>query len=170
MKKFVTLVEDMNTIKESVEEMTATQLAEEMEKTVQKIFPKSYAKANYGVNLGPSITLRFTLGKDNKEYSNGILQNDPAHHILMIQDGLGREGNIVGKLSMEMVQGGYFHTNPDPVKDKYMAMGSHKVGYRKVSGDSKKIITGVKKYFEKLKKELKANEKNIYNYTLKGKF
>jgi hypothetical protein len=168
MKKYVTLVEGLNTVKEPVESMTAKELATEMEKTVLKVFPKSYARASYQLNLGESISLTFALAKDKSELGNGIIHNDPAHTIFMIQDGLGRDNDIVGKLIIERILGSGFSVKPS--EGSYMAMERHKVGFRKTTGDSKKILASLKKYFEKLKVELKANESNIYNYKLKGKF
>lgn len=172
MNKYVALVEQ--TLAESKKDFSGTpahKLGEDMKAAVQKIFPKSLVYGGYEVSLGSgSIFVTFTLGKDDKDFANRIEFNDPARTIFAISRGFDTEGNITSdKLVLERTHGTGFAVNP--AEGSYYAMDRHKVGFRKTTGDSKKMVDAIKKYFEKLKKELKANKDNVYGLDLiKDKF
>lgn len=139
----------------------AYDLAAEIEKTIRKHFPNSFISVYFNSNIHPSISIRFTIGKDKSEWANGIIQNDPLWQVLMISSGINRNGDIVGKLSLERISGGSFAIKPEP--GSHLAFGRHKVPFRKVSGDSRKIISGVDKYFSKVKSELKKSIDKFYD-------
>ena len=50
----------------------------------------------------------------------------------------------------------------NPEKGSYMAMRTHKVPFRKTSGDAKKMVAAAEKYFKKLHGELKKVKDDIY--------
>ena len=139
-------------IHEAIESPEAEALAEAMKNTVQKIFPKSYVNAYFSTNLAPSITLKFTIGNRN-DYANGIEHNDPARTIFMIHNPVDKDGKLKDVLVMERIQGGGLAIQAPP--GSFLAFERHKVKYRVVKGDSKKIIQGLDKYFKNLKVELK---------------
>lgn len=172
MGHYTQLVEQtLSENREKYADTPAGKLGEEMKKAIQKIFPKSLVYGGYEVSFGSgAIFITFTLGKDDKDFANRIEHNDPARTIFAIQRGFDTEGNITSdKLVLERTHGVGFAVNP--AEGSYLAMDRHKVGFRKTTGDSKKIVTAIKKYFEKLKKELQANRENVYGLELiKDKF
>lgn len=131
-------------------------LASEIESTIKGIFPNSYIESYYSSHLHPSITIRFTLGKGKEEWANGIIQNDPAFHVLMV-DGMDKEGTISKPLTLERSHGSVM-IKPE---DRYMAYGRLKIPFRKVTGDKAAIVKGVKGYFERLKKALQGNKDKL---------
>lgn len=167
MGHYTQLVEQtLSENREKYADTPAGKLAEEMKKVVQKIFPKSTVYGGFDSDLSPGITIGFLLGKDRNEFSNGIEHNDPARTIFSISGSRGvmdNDGNILAdKMVLERISGYGFYLND---------YERHKIGFRKTTGDSKKMITAIKKYFEKLKKELQANKENVQNIDLiKDKF
>jgi hypothetical protein len=160
MGEFTRLVE------EALDDATfGKDLASGIRKEIEKIFPKSYLECNYSTNWGSGITIRFTLAGKG-EWANNIIQNDDVFAVIMV-----RFEN--DKLVIESTNGFSIATKPDPVKDKYMAMGRHKVNFRKtnVKGrDDKKVLAFFKKKFLELKTEVKSLGDNIYHHEIaKGK-
>lgn len=133
-------------------------LCKEIEKIVLKIFPKSRVVAYFSTNLLPSINIEFTLGAGLEEYPHRISRNDPAHHLFYLR-GMAKDGSLGDKLELERLAGGI---STFPEEGSYMAMGTHKVSFRKVKGDSSKILKGIDGYFKKLKDELKKVGDNLY--------
>src|SRR5512147_1857403 len=90
--------------RESIED-NAVELAEEIQKEIQKIFPKSGVSVKFTSNLIPSISIMFTLGKDKTEYTNGIINNDPAFIKMNVygqeKKNISDTGNIIGILILE---------------------------------------------------------------------
>lgn len=143
-------------------ESDTTKLASDIESTVKGVFPDSYVAAGFRWNLYPSIIVKFTLGSGKDEWENGIIQNDPAHTIFMV-DGMDKDGSINKALTLEKSHGSILVKPTNP----HMAYGTIKVPFRKVTGDQTAILKGVKNYFEKLKKVLQDNRDKMTDRHLK---
>jgi len=130
----------------------ATELANRIQNDIQKIFPKSYVKAQFGSSISPGIWLTFSLG-DKNDWSNKIIYNDPVHHKISV--GLGqidKEGNLPDKLTTEASIGGSILT-PDFERIK--------IGFRKKTGSPEAVAKYLKMYFDKVKKILEDNKDKI---------
>ena len=125
---------------------TAEQLAKNIEETIKEIFPNSYASCEFAPSY-PWIFITFALGKDETEFPNRYLSNDPAHHVFHIKNGLTEEGDIKDDMYLTLSTGGNFSTYPPA--GSFNAMGRHKIPFRRVKGNTHKIQEGVKKYFQK---------------------
>jgi hypothetical protein len=142
------------------EELTpAHELAKEIEAAILKIFPLSFVSASYSTNLKSSISIYFALGRDKSEWANGIVQNDPAYSIFKVW-GIGENSTLTDNLELKMLTGGNIYTLPP--EGSHLAMGRHKVSFRKSKGNRDKILKGVNTYFKRLKDELKKVGDNIY--------
>lgn len=136
-------------------EQAGKDLAMEIEATVKNIFPKSSIDATFSGNLMPSIRIEFALGSD-KEFSHNIIRNDPVHHIFSVM----WDKNKLNALTLERLSGAIM---VKPSEGSHLAMERHKIPFRKVAGDSKKIIAGVDRYFKKLKTEISKISNDIYD-------
>jgi len=132
---------------ESVEEFTT-----DLNKQLQSIFPKSYVNVYVGKGIGAhSIYITTTLyGKSNK-YPNGIMDNDPMLHTIIIHDAISMLGDLKdAKLAVDSSRGGSITIKPD--EGSYMAFGRLKTGWRKFSLTPEKITPRLVKYFKNVKK------------------
>lgn len=128
-------------------------LIEGIEGSCKKYFPDSYCKFEFRNNLGPHVVGRFTL---RKEYTNKIIQNDPAFHVFMIH-GFDNEGNVKGKLETESSTGSLSLKSTNPM----YAFDRVKTGFRKKSGDVDAIIKHYDTFWKKLKGIVDENEDKI---------
>jgi hypothetical protein len=139
--------------KEYSEELAIDEMENEIKGIILKHFPKSYVNTKYSTNLGKSIDINFTLGKNKSEWKNGIELNDPLRHVIIIL--FKNSGNY----DIEIVNGS-MTVIPD---NKYMAYGRVKTGFRNKSnigfGEVKSILD---KSFKNLKKIIKDNEDKIH--------
>lgn len=140
----------------------------ELQSAVQKIFPKSYVSVKFAKQFYASMTLYFALGANKSEYENGYIENDPAYTIISIdgvhENDITRDGQIVGPLSVKMLQGGIY-TKPEP--GSFNALGRIRVDLRKTSGMTpEKTIAVIEKYFLRLKQVLKDNQDSMTDYHL----
>ena len=122
----------------------AHELVERMKETVEKYFPHSYIDCRFGTSLGASICLRFALGKDKSEWTNGIIQNDPAHNIIFVW-GMDKEGNKTDK-GYTLESSGFGLCNKNYKRNK--------LGWRDIKkpSDSSVILKGLDKAFSAMKK------------------
>ena len=131
-------------------------IATRIQVAIQKLFPKSGVSSSYSTFLGiPSIAVRFTLGKDRNNWSNGILENDPAKSSLAVN--FYKDGSV-------SVRSGFFSIYTNKPKPG-MALGRIVVPFRKQTfkdGNFDNVFKKVMKSFTELKKTLKEN-KDIIN-------
>jgi hypothetical protein len=132
-------------------------LCEEIEDTFYEIFPNSVCVAKFETNLGPAVSVGITLGKDKSEYPNNIINNDPLFTHFFIHNGVGRDGSLSDKLSVESSTANIGRLKPD---SPYMAQSSLRY-FRKFSGSPEKIIIGFEKMFLKIHSLI---EENIDNF------
>jgi hypothetical protein len=107
---------------------------------MKKHFPKSFTQAYFNKSLSPSITVRFTLGKDKNEWRNGIIQNDPLFHLWHVWN-VHEDGTLAEKLKMEMSVGGNIQIRPDWPK----------IGWRNKTSKPELILKHFDNYFKKMK-------------------
>lgn len=140
-EKFLDMLEE-SLINES-KEMTGVQLAKEIENVAKKYFPESYVRASFDTKISPSIHLKFAIGKDKSEWSNGIIHNDPAHNSILIW-GFDKEGNQKSELTMSSSTAGY---------SNWKTGTKNRCGWRdiKKGGTAAKILKALDNYFNKLK-------------------
>ena len=149
-------------LESSTDMSDSDKLASDIEQAVKKHFPDSYIKSKYSNNLGPMITISFTLGKDKDEWANGIINNDPVKTALFV-NGMNRDGSISGSLELTKHHGDVMVKS----KDRNMAFDRVKVPFRKTTGDPKAIVKAVDTYFSRLKKILQDNRDNLRDEDLK---
>lgn len=143
---------------ESDSKMNAEQMAERIGNDIKEIFPKSYVRSYVLHHLGTSIDVRFTLG-DKGEWANNIINNDPAHTMMMIGfDQINKDGSLQDKITAEQSIGGLI-IKPEP--GSHMARGRVRVIMRKKTDTPEKIVKHVKDYFLKLKETIKSNIDNM---------
>jgi hypothetical protein len=142
--------------------MTANELAEKIKLAIKEVFPNSYVVSKFSTSFYPSIHVKFTLGKDQTEWSNGIIDNDPMIHDFTI-DAEGRElnsdGTLPEKVTIDTHRGGSISTAPT---EKYMAYGRLKLGFRKKTDSPEKIVDYIKKYFSRAKEIIKQNIEKMH--------
>jgi len=133
----------------------------QLDAAIRKIFPKSYVEVRASTNLGKSISVRFTLGKDKSEWTNGIIQNDVLFSSWMVGwNSFDDEGNFIkDKIEADISTGGSLKI--DPGEGSRMAFDRAKIGWRKKTAPPDKIIQHFTNYFKKAKKVLKDNKDKI---------
>ena len=67
---------------------------------MSSLFPRSYINVRFTKNILPSIVVSFAIGKDNTEWSNGIINNDPFHQIFHIF-GFNKNGELEGDAQLD---------------------------------------------------------------------
>lgn len=145
---------------EATKNLTVDEFIKETEVAIRKSFPKSYVNIRASTNLGSSITLRFALGKDKSEWTNGIIENDPLYHIMHIGWNSFADNNFTkDKIPLDMNVGGSLKVNPE--EGSYMAFGKIKIGFRKKTASPDKIVKAIEDYFKKAKKVLMDNKNNL---------
>jgi hypothetical protein len=138
---------------------TPDELAQALEDTVKKIFPKSFVLADFTTRLGASITLRFLLGKDKSEWSNGIPENDPLKQSLSIWlDKTPATDSLPEKVTIEN-HGGSMTIKPQ--EGSRNAYDRIKLPWRKKTDTPEKIVAHVKTYFERVMKIYKDNKDQV---------
>jgi hypothetical protein len=135
-------------IKES-KDMTGNQLATEIENTIKKYFPESFVRAKFGTDISPSIAIKFAIGKDKSEWSNGIIHNDPAHTSILVW-GFDKDGNQKSDLTMSSGTAGY---------SNWKTKTKDRCGWRdiKKGGTATKVLKALDNHFSKLKDVYEAD-------------
>jgi hypothetical protein len=130
---------------------TGIEFAFEIEKAIRKSFPKSTVQAKFTEMIQPSIMVRFAM---RREFSNSIIQNDPAFMLFNVRGGFTDDGSIVPdfKHVADLIQGGSLFVPGSALGGKVV-----KFGWRKKTGDVVTIIKHFEAYFKKVKKVLDAN-------------
>jgi hypothetical protein len=57
--------------------MNGNEIAKAITERIKAVCPESFIKVEFTYSLYPSIWLTFAKGGDRKQWSNGIIQNDP---------------------------------------------------------------------------------------------
>jgi hypothetical protein len=140
-------------------------LAADIENAVKSVFPKSFVRAlvRSGISLSGSgyIVVHFALGGGRGEWKGGIIENDPAHTILMVN--FEKDGSI----EVTLASGFSIYTLPEP--GSHLAMGRIKVPFRKITvpaGAYDQLTDFFKKSFTKMRNILQANRDKVYGIEL----
>jgi len=133
---------------ELYEASEANEFSKQLVTIGKKYFPKSLVKAQHSLGLGSSIDFLFALGT-KKDWANGILHNDPAHHRWMIGfDQITRDGKIMGKMEAELSIGNSIFKAYNP---NQMGTKREKIGWRKKTGEIPVLLKHFENYFKKLR-------------------
>lgn len=139
------------------ESIDADDFVTKIQKTISKIFSKSFVKVNLSKRLGKTIQISFLLGKDKSEWINGIPENDPMKHMLFIWlDRMGDDNILPDKIGIELSQGGDLTVRPK--EGSHLAYDRVKIGWRKKTGTPEQILKHIDNYFKKAKQVLLKNK------------
>lgn len=138
--------------KKTTESFDGKEIADLIEKSYRKYFPKGLFYSRKQSLGGSGFTFTLGLIGDKKDVPNGIEHNDPMRHVFMV--------NLKGDDFEVTSNHGSLSTNPP--KGSHMAMHNVKTKFRKVKGDEKKIVVGMDRFFSRLKSLVKDNKDNIY--------
>lgn len=118
-------------------------MADEIERTVRKHFPRSFINVKTKGPLGSNDpTLVFALGKSKSKWPNGIIENDPLFTRIFFDGFSDDDGSLQGKIKANMSQGDAFRINGQP---------QVKFQWRNQTGAPEAIIKKLDKYFGKIK-------------------
>jgi len=131
---------------EGAGEMTGEDFAADLKTAFAKKLPRgtfaSRVERGLGGRSGKSVFIQFTTtGK--KDWSNGIIHNDPSMTQLWIHDGTDADGVMLPKVKIEMTMGGSVY-GPN-------ASNRQKVGWRDRTGTPAQLLKHVTAYFDKLR-------------------
>lgn len=129
----------------------ASALVEKIAAEFKAVFPNGWFRASREALGGKGVYIYFGAIDDVK--SMGYRENDPMHHVVHVS--LGPKGWVV-----ELGSGGKLYLRPAPGSN--FAMDSVKIGFRKISGDDKKVVAGLTKYFAKAREVFDENAENVY--------
>ncbi len=150
MKTFKQLRES-TTLHETTLELD--ELTTKIEQLHKKAFPKSWfkiKKSNFGGNA--AVGIHFGIVPES-EVPNKILDNDPGHHRFMIF--VRGEDDYEVKVTL-----GSIYIVPE--KGVNLEMQSVKTKFRKVKGNSAKVLKAFTTFFPRMKKIVTDNADNIY--------
>lgn len=128
-------------------------LADSVVAEFKNVFPNGWIRVS-----------RFSLGRggfyvsfgliDDIKAMGGYRENDPMYHSVLVDPIPG------GRYSADLGNGGKVYLKPAP--GSFYAMDSVKIGFRKFSGDDKKIVAGFAKYFAKARVVVAENAEKVY--------
>lgn len=127
-------------------------LAEKVVSAFKGVFPHGWIHVSRVPLGGRGFYVKFGL-VDDVAAMGGYRDNDPMYHSVFVDF-----ANRGYEASLGV--GGKVYLKPAP--GSFMAMDSVKIGFRKVSGDEKKIVAGLVKYFEKARSVVVENADNVY--------
>jgi hypothetical protein len=142
--------------------MKTSELIVAIENTYSKHFPNSKIFVKFSTNLYSSISVRCFLAGDKNENSGGYWDNDILNVIFMISSENFKEfpkgvtlDSELGIIGIEN-NGKSYNTKPD---NQYMAFGRKELSFRRVQGNTEKIIKVLNTFFEKMKTSLQDDLK-----------
>jgi hypothetical protein len=146
----------MKTFKEYITESVDKELddlANELTTIFKKHFKNGYVKQSLAALGYDTRYITVGLIGNDAHVANKIRMNDPMHTVFSLH----KRNNII---SLELPNGASISINPPP--NSYLAMGRHKIQFRKITGDAKKIAKGFDNFVAKMKQEVKKVEQNIH--------
>ena len=132
-------------------------LAEKVVSAFKSAFPNGWIRTRRvrrapGGSGGRGVYVAFGL-VDDVNAMGGYRENDPMFHSVLVDfTNRGYESTLGN--------GGKVYLKPAP--GSFYAMDSVKIGFRKFSGDEKKIVDGFVKYFAKARAVVAENADNVY--------
>ena len=140
----------------------AGKFAKKLEATIKKHMPPGHIQVirfevnKYKPDQG-QIYLVTTLQKPS-EWTNGIIQNDPALQKFFI-DGFTADGQVGAKLKAESIGSNSLMVKPEPGSRDYAS--SAKFGWRKKVGTAEQMLKHFDSYYTKVARIVKANKNNM---------
>lgn len=127
--------------------MKFAEFKEEVKKAYAKRFPNSLCEVYIFKCLGRSLCITCRLAENEKEVPFGIMGNDMfcASMSINLPDNFGDDNDLPENMILEW-QSSCIKAKPE----SWLAYDAEKVSYRKTTGDSKKIIKALDKYFQRL--------------------
>ena len=151
---------------ESNENMTVKEFLEAIRDTYHKYFPNSLCSAKLTTGFGKTIYIDCLLANSANEVSNGIWGND-AFRIRFAID-MPRDITLDDEMPVSEMTADQnsFRIKPE---NKYMYCDAKRVPYRKVTGDTKKLISTFDKFVQKLHTmaETELNNGNLLDSDVK---
>lgn len=145
--------------------MKFVEFKEEIRKSYAKRFPNSLCEVYIFKCLGRSLCITCRFVENEKEVPFGIMGNDMfcASMSINLPDNFGDDDDLPENMVLEW-QSSCIKAKPE----SWLAYDAEKVSYRKTTGDSKKIIKALDKYFQRLydtTKKLVEEDRIHPNYT-----
>ena len=127
--------------------MKFKEFKEEIRTAYAKRFPNSLCEVSIFKCLGRSLYITCRFVGDEKEAPYGIIGNDMfcASMSINLPDNFGDDDDLPENMVLEW-QSSCIKAKPE----SWLAYDAEKVSYRKTTGDSKKIIKALDKYFQRL--------------------
>ena len=127
--------------------MKFKEFKEEVKKAYAKRFPNSLCEVFIFKCLGRSLCITCRFVENEKEVPFGIMGNDMfcASMSINLPDNFGDDNDLPENMVLEW-QSSCIKAKPEG----WLAYDAEKVSYRKTTGDSKKIIKALDKYFQRL--------------------
>lgn len=128
--------------------MKFKEFKEEVKRAYAKRFPDSACEVRIFKCLGKSITIDCYLAKDSSEVSFGIIGNDMFVIAMMIDlpRNFGDDDDLPEKLTLEW-QESFIKVKPE---NDWIVSDIENVSHRKTTGDAKKIVKALDKYFQRV--------------------
>ena len=127
-------------------------LAEKVVVEFKGVFPNGWIRVSRMPLGGRGFYVKFGL-VDDIAAMGGYRDNDPMFHSVSVF--FDKAGYVA-----EFGGGGKVYLKPAP--GSFCAMDSVKIGFRKFSGDEKKIVAGFAKYFAKARVVVAENAEKVY--------
>ena len=127
--------------------MKFKEFKEEVKRAYAKRFPNSLCEVYIFKCLGRSLCITCRFVENEKEVPFGIMGNDMfcASMSINLPDNFGDDDDLPENMVLEW-QSSCIKAKPE----SWLAYDAEKVSYRKTTGDSKKIIKALDKYFQRL--------------------
>ena len=127
--------------------MKFKEFKEEIRTAYAKRFPNSLCEVSIFKCLGISLYITCRFVGDEKEAPYGIIGNDMfcVSMGINLPDNFGDDDDLPENMVLEW-QSSCIKAKPE----SWLAYDAEKVSYRKTTGDSKKIIKALDKYFQRL--------------------
>ena len=127
--------------------MKFKEFKEEVKKAYAKRFPNSLCEVFIFKCLGRSLCITCRFVENEKEVPFGIMGNDMfcASMSINLPDNFGDDDDLPENMVLEW-QSSCIKAKPE----SWLTYDAEKVSYRKTTGDSKKIIKALDKYFQRL--------------------
>lgn len=143
--------------------MTIQQFIDEVKQAYAKQFPDSLCHIQFDNKLYSSIGISCTMAKDITECAHNIWMNDPVSFRLSIDHNgkaFSKDFTKESELPDDLLITVWANNYKIKPENKYLCYSSNKINARKTSGNAKKLITTIEKWFKQLKVQLQDDINN----------
>ena len=137
--------------------MNKENFIKEMENIYKKTFKNSKFNASYGCFGNDTLFIKLYLAENTDEVANGLFDNDMFSIMLEVK--------FYDDELKNMVFSSVLNSYRVKAELEYLYCSHHKVAFRKVKGDYKKVLDTFKKYVDRLYNSILDDIKadNIHN-------